>query len=314
MKIRLLSLAVALMLCLSLLPMTALAAEPAAPPAATDNAVTLYADYGDGFEFLSSLYFEDGVTEQTVTVERPITALRVVKGVCYELNLDRLTLNGACPAGYERKLSATDNDLIEVEDSMDFALSGSGELVIAARAPVKVMGENCSFKFPQINRGPIVPRSYFYSYTLGSNPGSFSDGDALIVPDKADLFDSTMCYPDSGHPDAPMDIYVVDDGETLYVFFEAFMDNTFDHGKDFAGVHVKCGDSIKTYKVHTTDANEYGRWWFAYTDSSDEYDWEHMCYVVEVPLAELTPADGALALAFEYYGTEIGRASCRERV
>ena len=108
MKIRLLSLAVALMLCLSLLPMTALAAEPAAPPAATDNAVTLYADYGDGFEFLSSLYFEDGVTEQTVTVERPITALRVVKGVCYELNLDRLTLNGACPAGYERKLSATD--------------------------------------------------------------------------------------------------------------------------------------------------------------------------------------------------------------
>ncbi len=303
MKKQLLSLTLALLLCLSLLPATALAAAPISTPAATDNAVTLYADYGDGFEFLAPLYFEDGVTEQFVTVDRPITALRVVKGVCYELNLDRLTLNGVCPAGYERKLSATDNDLIEVEDSMDFALSGSGELVIAARAPVKVMGENCSFKFPQINRGPIVPRSYFYSYTLGSNPGSFSDGDALIVPDKADLFDSTMCYPDSGHPDAPTDIYVADDGQILYVFFEAFMDNTFDHGKDFAAVHVKSGDAVKTYKVHTTEENEYGRWWFDYTDSSEEYDWEHMCYVVEVPLAELMTADGALSLAFEYYGT-----------
>ena len=110
--------------------------------AAADNAVTLYADYGDGFELLAALYFEDGVTEQTVTIDRSISALRVVKGVCYELNLDRLTLDGICPAGYERKLSATDNDLIEIEDSADFALSGSGELVIAARAPVEVMGEN----------------------------------------------------------------------------------------------------------------------------------------------------------------------------
>jgi len=306
MKKRWLSLALALVFCLSPVPgvtMTARAAEPGQTPAAADSAVTLYADFGGGFELLSALYFGKDVTEQTVQVDRPITALRVVKGVCYELNLDRLTLDGACPTGYERKLSAADNDLIQVADSMDFPLSGSGELVIAARAPVEVMGENCSFKFPQINRGPIVPGSFFYSYTLGSDPGDFEDGAALAVPDKGFLFASEMCYPDSGHPDAPMDIYVADDGETLYVFFEAFMDNTFDHGKDFAGVHVRCGDAVKTYKVHTTAENEHGRWRFGYTNSSDAYDWEHMCYLVEVPLADLETSGGALELAFEYYGT-----------
>jgi len=303
MKKRLLCLFLVLIFCLSLAPGVTPTARAAETPAATDNAVTLYADYGSGFEPLDTLYFEKSVTEQTVTVDRPITALRVVKGDCYELNLDQLTLDDVCPAGYERKLSATDNDLIEVEDSMDFALSGSGELVIAARAPVEVMGETCSFKFPQINCGPIVPGSFFYRYTPGTSPGNFADGDALTVPDGAYLFESTMCHPDSGHPDAPMDIYVADDGQILYVFFEAFIDNTFDHGKDFAGVHVKCGDTIKTYKVHTTEDNEYGRWWFGYTDSSDVYGWEHMCYVVEVPMADLETADGALALAFEYYGT-----------
>ncbi len=301
MKKRLLSLALALVLCLTLLPMAAMAAQTNETPAAADNAVTLYADYGNGFELLSSLYFEDSVTEQSVTVDRPITALRVVKGVCYELNLDRLTLNGACPAGYERKLSATDNDLIEVEDSMDFALSGSGELVIAGRAPVEVRGEEYSFKFPQ-SPVPITPRSEFYSYTLGSNTGSFAD-DVLTVPDAEALFITEMCHPTSGHPDAPMDIYVADDGETLYVFFEAFLDNTFDHGKDFASVHVKCGDTVKTYKVRTTEENSYGAWWFDYTDSSDDYDWQHMCYVVEIPLEDLEARDGALDLAFEYYGT-----------
>ena len=55
MKKQLLSLTLALLLCLSLLPATALAAAPISTPAATDNAVTLYADYGDGFEFLAPL-------------------------------------------------------------------------------------------------------------------------------------------------------------------------------------------------------------------------------------------------------------------
>ncbi len=300
---KLLSILLTLALCIGLMPAMVFASSAEETPAAADNAVMLYADYGDGFEALASLYFEQAVSEQTIEIDQPVKTLRVVKGDCYELDLDRLTLNGVCPAGYERKLSATDNDLIEVEESMSFDLSGSGELVIAGRAPLDVMGEDCSFKFPQINRGPIFPGSFFYSYIPGSNPGSFTDGDALIVPDEAYLFESTMCYPDSGHPDAPMDIYVADDGETLYVFFEAFIDNTFDHGKDFAGVHVKSGDIVKTYKVHTTEENEYGRWWFGYTDSSDEYDWEHMCYVVEVPMADLDVSGDALDLAFEYYGT-----------
>lgn len=286
-------------LCLSVVPLAVLATSERAK----DSSVSVFADYGKGFELLSRLYFGDSVTEQTVAVKRQIRALRIVKGECYELNIDRLTLDGVCPEGYGRKLSATDNDLIEIEDSADFELCGKGELIIAARSPVELKGEDYSFTFPVTNRGRIRATSDFYTYSLGSNKGSFSDADVLSVPDSSFLFKSEMCYPDSGHPDAPMDFYVADDGTTLYVFFEAFLDNTFDHGKDFAGVHVKCGDKVRTYKIHTTEENEYGRWWFCYTDSSETYNWEHMCYLAEIPLSELDAADGTLSLAFEYYGT-----------
>ena len=290
----------AMAICLAMIPLSVAAITN---DEAKGSGTKIYADYGTGFEFLAELEFDKKVTEEKVDISRPVIAVRIVKGDCYELNLDQVTLDGKCPAGYERKLSYTDNDLIEVEDSLDFALSGTGELVIAARSPKKLMGEEYSFKFPEINRGPIAPISEFYSYKVGSHPGAFSMGDELVIPSEEYLFDTIMCSPASGHPDAPMAIYTADDGENLYVFFEAFLDNTFDHGKDFAAVHVRCGDEIKTYKVHTTDENEYGRWYFDYTDSSAEYDWEHMSYVIKVPMSDLTVTDGSLDLAFEYYGT-----------
>ncbi len=270
---------------------------------ASNEAVKLYADYGDGFEFLTELYFEKDVTEQSVMIDYPITELRVVRGVCYDLNLDRLTLNGVCPVGYERKLSATDNDLLEIEDSKDFILSGKGELVISARAPKEIKGENYSIKFPKHNIGKFTPASIFYNYTLGSNLGTILDNDDLQIPSSDFFFTREMCYPDSGHPDAPIDFYVANDDNTLYVFFEAFVDNTLDNGKDFAGVHVKCGDTVKTYKVYTTESNENGRWWFEYTDSSDEYDWQHMSYLVKIPLSEIDSGSDKLDIGFEYYGT-----------
>ncbi|MBO4579569.1 MAG: S-layer homology domain-containing protein [Clostridiales bacterium] len=303
-KKRIIGILTATALCLGMVPAT-IAAAPADKEESVPSGegTKIYADYGEGFEFLAELDFGKRVSEEKVNIASDVKAIRVVKGECYELNLDQLTLAGKCPAGYERKLSYTDNDLIEVEDSLDFALSGTGELVIAARSPKKLMGEEYSFKFPEINRGPIAPISEFYSYKVGSHPGAFSMGDELEIPGEDYIFDRIMCHPASGHPDAPMAIYTADDGENLYVFFEAFLDNTFDHGKDFAAVHVRCGDEIKTYKVHTTAENEYGRWYFDYTDSSAEYDWEHMSYVVKVPMSDLTVTDGSLDLAFEYYGT-----------
>ena len=290
----------ALALLLALIPVSVAAATI---DEAKGSGTKIYADYGTGFEFLTELEFDKKITEEKIDISRPVIAVRIVKGDCYELNLDQVTLNGKCPAGYERKLSATDNDLIEVEGSIDLDLKGSGELIIAARAPKELKGEEYSFKFPVLNQSGITSESQFYTYKIGSNPGTFSMGDELVIPGEEYVFDKIMCHPSSGHPDAPMDIYTADDGKDLYVFFEAFLDNTFDHGKDFAAVHVRCGDEIKTYKVHTTAENEYGRWYFDYTDSSDVYNWEHMCYVVKVPMEDLTAKDGNLDLAFEYYGT-----------
>ena len=312
MKKRVFNVALALVLCLSLLPAGVFASGAAeAPVPAAKGAAIVYADYGNGFEFLAATDFGKDVSEQTIMLKEPVTAVRVVKGECYELDLDRLTLDGACPAGFERKLAKTDNDLLEVEGVMDFALFGSGELVIAARAPKALKGGEYSFKFPSLDGLEAVSSREYYTYVPGSNPGSFA-ADELTVPGEGYMLVSEMCHPASGHPDAPMDIYAADDGETLYIFFEAFLDNTFDHGKDFAAVHVKDGEGEKVYKVRTTEENECGRWWFEYTDSSEEYDWQHMCYVVEAPLDELRTEDGALALAFEYYGTSYGGSELRK--
>ena len=132
MKKRVFNVALALVLCLSLLPAGVFAAGAAeAPVPAAEGAAIVYADYGNGFEFLAATDFGKDVSEQTIMLKEPVTAVRVVKGECYELDLDRLTLDGACPEGFERKLAKTDNDLLEVEGVMDFALFGSGELVIA---------------------------------------------------------------------------------------------------------------------------------------------------------------------------------------
>lgn len=75
----------------------------------------VFVDYGKGFEKLDTLYFSKKVSSQTIALGKEVKAVKVVKGTCYELNLDELTINGVAPKGYERKLSKTDNDLIEVE-------------------------------------------------------------------------------------------------------------------------------------------------------------------------------------------------------
>ncbi|MBQ1524603.1 MAG: hypothetical protein IIZ55_05655, partial [Firmicutes bacterium] len=172
MKKRVFNVALALVLCLSLLPAGIFASGAAeAPVPAAKGAAIVYADYGNGFEFLAATDFGKDVSEQTIMLKEPVTAVRVVKGECYELDLDRLTLDGACPAGFERKLAKTDNDLLEVEDVLDFALFGSGELVIAARAPKALRGEDYSFKFPSLEGLEAVSSREYYTYVPGSNPG-----------------------------------------------------------------------------------------------------------------------------------------------
>ncbi|NLY09291.1 MAG: hypothetical protein GXZ11_05265 [Tissierellia bacterium] len=263
----------------------------------------IYVNYGGGFEKLETLAFGKSVSTQKIALPKEVKEIKVVKGECYELNLDELTINGVAPKGMERKLSETDNDLIEVVDETVFDLSGSGELIISARAPFQIIGTEKSLKFPIANLfKEVTANSEFYSYELKNNGEKFSLGEKVVVPDESYLFLDEMCYTGSGHPDAPINIYMSNDDENLYVFFEPFCDNTFDHGKDYAAIHIKDGDKVKSYAVHTTDSNEYGRWYFDYTDNSKGIKWQHMLYVMEIPLSEIN-VDKELNVAFEYYGT-----------
>ncbi len=252
--------------------------------------IEVWGKYADGYGLVDTLSFSKKVSPKILYLDEELSSIVIVKKYGYEVNLDELTIDGVAPTGYEKKLIYTDNDLIEIEDKAEFNISGSGKLVISARAPATIAGEEYAFHFPS-------DQSQYYDYALGQNSGSFD----ISVPESKYLFHEEMVYPGSGHPDAPISWYVADDEDNLYVYAEVFGDNTFDHGKDYAKVYIKQGNSIKNYSVHTVEDNVYGRWAFEYTNTKPEYHWQHMLYLIKVPKTDLV-ADN-LQLAFEYYGT-----------
>lgn len=257
------------------------------------GALELWGEYGDGYGLIGTYYFGKSVSPVVVHLDEEVLSLTAVKKYGYEVNLDELTIAGVAPTNYEKKLQYTDNDLIEVEDSIKFNISGVGKLVISARAPVSVQGENSAYHFPGKN-------GEYFDYKIGSKLGSFN----MNVPDKEYLFYNEYLRPASGHPEAPIDWYVANDDSYLYAYAEVFGDNTFDHGKDFAKIKIKTNNGEKSYTVRTVEANQYGEWAFEYTDTDYKYQYQHMLYLIKVPLADI---DGEnVKMSFEYYGTLAG--------
>ena len=273
-----------------------------------DDAGSFYlylVDKNGNEELYGKLFYDRFVSTKTIMLSTDIKSVRLVKDSGYEVNLDQLTLNGIAPNGFERKLSKTDKDLIELENVLTFELQGKGNLVISARAPKTVSDESMAVKFPNSNfMKTITMDSECYTYDMDSNVCTLSN--VKIVPDKSNLFKSVIAYPGSGHPVAPIDYYVANDDDYLYIYSEVFGDNTLDHGKDHSGIYVLCDDEVKYYAVYTTEENEYGYWDFTYTNSRLEYDYQHMTYLVKIPRADILDAGNSVKLVFEYYGTLSG--------
>jgi len=116
-------------------------------------------------------------------------------------------------------------------------------------------------------------------------------------------FFKEFCRTGSGHPNGFTYGWVKNDDKNLYVTLEFTPDNTEGGGKDYAALHVKTAQGLKTFRASGTE-KDFGRSEFTYTD---KVAYQHKVYHFALPLADLGIRKGAkeaeLALAFSAYGS-----------
>ena len=273
--------------------------------------IYVYAEETTDTARLENVLIEGKVDDQWVEVERlaldrfvqhyqvelskETDEIRLTKLEGVEFHLDELKLENATPLEYERKLSQTDHDLLEVMEGDIFVFPHKGrDLIISGRVPL-------SLDPPETH----TYHSNWKEQDLSNLIGSIEDGEELVIPGEHYLVTSDYVYPVSGHPEGNIKVYMAKDDHYLNVFAEVEVDNTFDHGKDFFGVSI-AHSTRGRYEVKTTESNEYGKWWFDYSDT--DVDYEHMFYLVKVPLSDLKDPD-YIEYQFDYYGTASFRAA-----
>jgi len=252
-----------------------------------------YKDINNNYNYYDTFYYDKNISTKTFNINKMIYGIKIIKESGYELNLDEVTINGITDNNYIRKLQYTDNDVIEVEDELYLDIVGFGKLTISGRSPLTLKGKEFAFKFPEDNYlKKIDDNSNYLNYEINSNYGDYNN---------YLFYHLDNVVTGSGHPTAPMDYYVSNDDEYLYIYTKAYIDNTFDHGKDYSKVYIKTSEGIKSYQVNTVEDNVYGEWYFKYTDNPYNINWEHMEYLIKVPMTDIN--DNKVGLLFEYYGT-----------
>jgi len=223
-------------------------------------------------------------------------------------HLDAVNVGGVSALGVDerlgRKLSAADNDVVDFAEvaGLDLAFApGRGSRVsITARMEPAVIGTDpAAYPVDNLYRPASAFRS-FYRYRVGSRPWTLRiDGSLESESLGTPLFRENLPL-GSGHPESPTWAWVGDDGRNLYALVDFTADNTLDGGKDYARLHVKTADGVRTFGV-TADDSRWGRAGFEYTD---RVGWEHKVYEIAVPLSEIGGIAGAdVDLAFTLYGT-----------
>jgi hypothetical protein len=223
-------------------------------------------------------------------------------------HLDTVTVDGKTPKGLDerlsRKLLSADNDIVDFAEiagrDLVFAPGRQARLSITARAEPAVIGTDPA-AYPAANvYRPVSAFQSFYRYRLGSRSWTPSiDGSLRNETLGKPLFSVNQPI-GSGHPESPTWAWVGDDGTNLYALIDFTADNTLDGGKDYARMHVRTADGIRTFGV-TAESERWGKAGFEYTD---RVGWEHKVYEIAVPLSELGAVTGSdLDLAFTLYGT-----------
>ena len=192
-------------------------------------------------------------------------------------HLDSVLLDGTPPqsvaGGSLDKLKARDYDVIDVfgkSVELSFARPGGGalgsghKLTVTARIEPKQISQE-PFQFPLANMYRTMgPDSEFFEYRLGTHIGRLTpDGDIAREALPKPFFEAY--YPvASGHPQAPVVGWVMNDHDNLYVAIDFLSDNTRDGGKDYTKVYINTPDGLRMFKNSTGD-RRWGNPGFGYT-------------------------------------------------
>jgi len=210
-------------------------------------------------------------------------------------HIDRVLLDGKPPqaaSGLDDplyKLARRDNDVADAFGrSMElvFPAGSSGSvLTLIARVEAEEIAK-FPFQFPVHNLfSDVNERSSFYTYRLGGDePFSLEE----------------YCRTGTGHPSGYTHLETWSDDRNLYVNMDFTPDNTLDGDRDYATVHTKYGNMIKSFTVSTA-RTKWGKPSFVYTDRAA---YQHKVYDFAIPISEIGAGTGEeIQIAFSAYGT-----------
>ncbi|HPS31451.1 MAG TPA: right-handed parallel beta-helix repeat-containing protein [bacterium] len=233
--------------------------------------------------------FSEFESTQKVILPENVSELKFVKNGGGASHIDMIRLDGLAPIG-EPLLNSSDKALFHVKGDTVVRFSRPGKnLEIAGRIePVKIIP--FAFDFPKINQfKKIRYNSSFYSY----KPGSSQKAD-----DRSVLFNE-YTVPGSGHPEGNTVTYVWNDDRYLNVKIDFTPDNTMDGGKDYTAIHIRQGDSVKTFRMSAEDT----KWGTPEFKKTANADYPHKVYSYKIPLSELDVDKSGIDMAFSAYGT-----------
>jgi len=279
-----------------LLPSVALAADSGGCNGT--YSVQVYAD--GAWSPVGSLAFGTRYSSLSLALPEKTDRVRLVQSGGTAAQLDTVALDGAAPLAADgssdalvvRKLASADNDVTQAFGTavvLTFAEPGS---VLEVRA--RVQGDLAGFfpfEYPLQNLcKPVTDSSAFYAYRPGTRDA---------IDQAAEPFAREFTTPSTGHPDGYTYVWVANDDEALLVTLDFTSDNTMDGDEDYATVHVKTADGVKSFTVTAGD-DTWGEVAFTYTD---KVAYQHKLYTFEIPWSEVGDPKDAVELAFTAYGT-----------
>lgn len=280
-----------------LLPTVAVAAEGGGG----NGAYSVQVQADGAWTTVGAIAFGTQYSSEALKLPAQTERVRLVQSGGTAAQLDSVALDGAAPRAVEgssdalavRKLAASDDDVTAVfGDAVVLTFAEPGSLIeIRARIQGDLSGF-LPFEYPLQNLcKPVTDASAFYTYRLNA---------ARTIDQAAEPFAREFTTPSTGHPDGYTYVWVANDAEGLLVTLDFTSDNTMDGDEDYATVHVKTPDGVKSFTVTASDGT-WGEVAFTYTD---KVSYQHKLYTFAIPWSEVggRPSD-EVEMAFTAYGT-----------
>jgi hypothetical protein len=265
----------------------------------------IYVKDGGNWNFVDYMEFDEFFRHQTCDLSPHLNSdqgvtLRIVQRGGEAAHIDTMHIGKAQPdlaptSQRYSKLSAKDFDVIDAYKKsiiVDFkrGLSASVFNMVA-----RIEGKDrpkIPFQFPATNTYGVIDRhASFYTYKMSAdNPRQPLDSEPLFIQ---------TCIPGTGHPTANTYGWVWNDGDYIYAYLDFVPDNTSDGAEDYAAMHIKGTEGVKSFRVSANE-KQFGKPFFEYTGQSD---YQHKTYNFKIPRAEVDTGAEALQLAFSAYGT-----------